>query len=130
MKIIITENQYNELVESMGKNKKFIKSLLGDDFISSLKMVQSAHDVPDVFEDGIGSDLINRFLNYWGPMYIFELDGVKYLYQNRSDFEMFLSQDGFDIEEDDMINKLGIDVTGLRFYDIIDMFFEEEEYGL
>jgi hypothetical protein len=39
---------------------------------------------------------------------------------------MFLSQDGFDIEEDDMINKLGIDVTGLRFYDIIDMFFEKK----
>jgi hypothetical protein len=59
-------------------------------------------------------------------MYLFELDGVKYLYQDRGDYEMFLCADPCSYYTENQIpEKLGIYILGLKFSDIIDLFFEE-----
>jgi hypothetical protein len=60
-------------------------------------------------------------------MYLFELDGVKYLYQDRGDFEYFIDQEGFEYMDDEIHEKIGINLLGLKFSDIINMYFEEEE---
>lgn len=125
MKIIITESQYHLLIEN--KNKKFLTKIIGIDFTDKIKQITSSYDVPMEFDDGIAPSTINMYLNHWGPMYLFELDGVKYLYQNRGDFEMFIDEEGYDYVDDEIPEQLGISVLGLRFSDIINMYFNEEE---
>jgi hypothetical protein len=60
-------------------------------------------------------------------MYLFELDGMKYLYQDRGDFEMFIDQEGFDYTDNEIPEKLGIAEMGFKFSDILNMYFEEGE---
>ena len=79
------------------------------------------------FDEGISPELIKMFLNHWGDMYLFDLDGKKYLYQDRDEFEWFLGEDGYDYVDNEITDKLNIDVMGLRFSDIIDMYFNEGE---
>jgi hypothetical protein len=109
------------------KNKRFLKKKLGIDFTNGIQQVTSSYDVPMEFDNGIGSDSIRRYLNNFGPMYLFELDGIKYLYQDRG-FEFFIDENGFDYVDGEIPEKLGIDEMGLRFLDIIDLYFKEEGY--
>ena len=126
MNIIITESQYKILIESHDKNKKLINRMVGFDFSGRIEQITSTYDVPMEFDDGIGPEMIRQFLNYFGPMYLFELDGVKYLYQDRGDHEWFIDEEGYDYVDDEIPEKLGIYEMGLRFSDILDMYFEEE----
>jgi hypothetical protein len=131
MKYIIKESQYVYLLENLDKNKKFLNNLMGMDFTGKIKQVTSSYDVPMEFDDVIGPDGIRRYLNFWGPMYLIEIDGMRFLYQDRVHtdirFEWFLGEDGIDYVDNEIPEKLGIDIIGLRFSDILDMYFNEGE---
>jgi hypothetical protein len=130
----ISESQLTNIVKRairendsmLEKNKRFLKNKLGIDFTNGIQQVTSTYDVPMEFDNGIGSDSIRRYLNNFGPMYLFELDGIKYLYQDRG-FEFFIDENGFDYVDGEIPEMLGIDEMGLRFLDIIDLYFKEEE---
>ena len=115
-----------KIQESVDKNKKFLINYLGEDFISNIEQITSTYDVPMSFDDGIAPSTINMYLNLWGPMYLFELDGVKYLYQDRGNFEMFIDEEGYGYVDGEIPEKLGIGVMGLKFSHIIDIFFNED----
>ena len=100
---------------------------MGMDFTDKIQQVTSSYDVPMSFDDGVSPELIMRWLNYWGPMYLVNIKCKKYLYQDRGDFEMFLDEEGFDDVDGEVIEEIGIGVLGLKFSDIIDMFFNEED---
>jgi hypothetical protein len=116
----------SQISESNDKNKRFLKKKLGIDFTNEIQLVTSSYDVPMEFDYVISSDSIRRYLNNFGPMYLFEYDGIKYLYQNRG-FEFFIDENGFDYVDGEIPEKLGIDEMGLRFLDIIDLYFKEKE---
>jgi len=123
MKYIITESQYGLIKEN--KNKKFLTNLMGVDFTDKIKQVTSTYDVPMSFDEGVGPELIRRWLNHWGPMYLVNINGKDYLYQDRGDFEMFIDKEGFDYVDNEILEELGIGEMGLKFSDIIDVFFKE-----
>ena len=126
MKYIIKESQYISLFENFDKKKKFLTKTMGIDFTNKIQMITSTYDVPNSFDDGIDPSTIRTYLNFWGPMYLFNINGENYLYQDRGDFEMFIDEGGY-WNKDDIPEKLGIGVLGLRFSDIIDMYFYEED---
>lgn len=130
MKYIITESQYNLLKEN--KNKKFLINVMGQDFTGKIKEIKDTYDVPMEFEELMGPDYIRRVLNYFGPMHLVDIDGKKYLYQYRideedGDFEWFHDEHGFNYVDGEIPEKLGITQMGLKFSDIIDMFYNEGE---
>jgi hypothetical protein len=127
MKYIITESQYQSIKESLEKNKKFLIKIMGVDLTDNIQMVNSRYDVPTEFDEGISPDLVKRMLNNWGPMYLFNLNGKDYLYQDRGDFEWFIDTEGFEFVDNEIIEKLGVDVLGLDFEDVINIFFKEED---
>jgi antitoxin component of RelBE/YafQ-DinJ toxin-antitoxin module len=126
--MFINEKEDNSpLTENVDKNKKFLIDVMGMDFTDKIQQITSTYDVPMSFDEGVGSNLINRWLNHWGPMYLVNVNGKDYIYQNRGDFEMFIDEEGYDSVDDEIPEQLGIDVMGLKFSDIIDIFFNEEE---
>ena len=134
MKIIrLTESDLTNIVKRvisendsmLEKNKKFLKNKLGIDFTNGIQQVTSTYDVPMEFDYGISSDLINRYLNKFGPMYLFELDGYEYLYLDMGDHEKFIDEKGNIFIENEIPERLGIDIMGLRFSNIIDLYFKE-----
>ena len=124
---IVTDDHTTTLNEStnIDKNKKLITDIVGFDFSNNIQQITSTYDVPTSFDDGIAPSTIRTYLNHWGPMYLVKIDGENYLYQDRGDFEMFIDEDGY-WNKDEIPEKLGIAILGLRFSDIIDMYFEEE----
>jgi hypothetical protein len=128
MKIIITERQQKLLVESRNdKIKKFLIKTLGVDFSDRIQQITSTYDVPMEFDEGVGPSTVRLWLNYWGPMYLVNINGKDYLYQDRNPFEMFIDEEGFDYTDNEILEELGISVLGLRFSDIVDMYFKEED---
>ena len=127
MKIIIKESQYNFILENLEKNKKFLNKIMGIDFTDKIQQVTSTYDVPMEFDRYIPTGMINRYLNMYGPMYLFELDGKKYLYLDMGDHEKFIDEDASVFIENEIPERLGIDVMGLRFSDIVDIYFKEED---
>ena len=119
-------NKEEPLNENVDKNKKFLTKTMGIDFTNKIHMITSTYDVPNSFDDGIAPSTIRTYLNFWGPMYLVNIDGENYLYQDRGDFEMFIDEKGY-WNKDEIPEKLGISVLGLRFSDIIDMYFYEED---
>ena len=115
----------NESVD-IEKNKKLINSIIGFDFSNKIQQITSWRDVPTSFDECVGWESIRRRLNNFGPMYTFELDGVKYLYQDRGDIEVFIDDDCYEFVNNEIPEKFGIAVLGLRFSDIIDMYFTEK----
>ena len=115
------------LLENLDKNKKFLTKTMGIDFTNKIQMITSTYDVPNSFDDGIAPSTIRTYLNHWGPMYLFNIDGENYLYQDRGNYEMFIDEEGFDYVDNEIPEEIGIGVLGLRFSDIIDMYFEEED---
>ena len=126
MKYYMTQNLPN-VNESYNKAKNFLRDNFGFDFSGRIQQITSTYDVPMEFDDGISPEMIRQFLNFWGPMYLFELDDIKYLYQDRDDFEWFIDEEGYDYVDNEIPEKLGIAEMGFRFSDILDMYFQEEE---
>jgi len=119
-------NEGEPLNENVDKNKKFLTNLMGIDFTGNIEQVTSTYDVPMEFDNNISPVAINYYLNKFGPMYLFELDGIKYLYQDQDHGDFFIDDYGF-YYNDEIPEQLGIDDLGLRFSDIINIFFNEEE---
>ena len=126
MKIIITESQLKNIVESHDKEKKFLKDNFGIDFSNGSELVTGAYDIQRSFYECMSFLFFRRSLNLWGPMYLFELDGTKYLYQDRGDFEWFMDEQCYDFVDNEIPEQLGIAEMGLKFSDIIDIYFEEQ----
>jgi hypothetical protein len=123
VKRVISEND-----SMLEKNKKFLKNKLGIDFTNGIQQVTSIYDIPMEFDKHTSSKTLNSYLNKYGPMYLFELDGKKYLYQDRGTHELFIDENGNLYFKNEIPEKLGIDIMGLRFSDIIDMYFKEEDF--
>jgi hypothetical protein len=128
VKRIVTMDGVTTLNEStnIDKNKKLINNIIGFDFSNKIKQITSWRDVPTSFDECVGWESIRRWLNYFGPMYKFEYYGVEYLYQDRGDIEVFIDDDCYEFVDNEIPEKFGIAVLGLRFSDIIDMYFTEE----
>jgi hypothetical protein len=125
MKYYMTQNLPN-VNESHDKAKNFLKDNFGIDFSGQIKQITSIYDVPMSFDECLSSSSVNRYLNFWGPMYLFEFDGVKYLYQDRGEFEWFMSDGCWEYVDNEIPEQLGIAEMGFTFSDILDMYFEEE----
>lgn len=136
MKIVITQDQIKLIKESVDKNKKFLTNVMGQDFTGKIKEIKDPYDVPMEFDTLITPDLIRRMLSYFGPMYLVDIDGKKYLYQYRTDednrfdvggdFEWFHDEHGFNYVDGEILEKLGLDELGLNFSDVIDIFYNQE----
>jgi hypothetical protein len=129
MKYIIKESQYISLLENLDKNKKFLTKHMGIDFTGKIEQITSAYKVPYNFyrNGGISLNHAMSYLNNFGPMYFFELGDYEYLYQDRGNKDWFIDERGVKYIKDEFSERLGLDVLGLRFSDIIDMYFNEEE---
>lgn len=125
MKYYMTQNLPN-VNETYDKAKNFLRDNFGFDFSDRIEQITSTYDVPMEFDNGISPEMIRQLLNYFGPMYLFELDGVKYLYQDRGDYEWFIDEEGYDYVDNEIPEKLGIAEMGFTFSDILNMYFEEE----
>ena len=129
MKILIKESQYVYLLENLEKNKKFLTNHMGIDFTGKFEQITSAYKVPYNFlrKGSVSIREAMAYLNAFGPMYFFELGDREYLYQDRGGKDWVIDEYGHVYTKDKFLERLGLDVLGLRFSNIVNMYFNEEE---
>ena len=79
MKIIITEDQYNLLVESKNdKFKKFLKDKF--DFELEIKLIETYEDMPTNIRDLVTLRWFKSQINAFGPLYLFNFKDRTFLF--------------------------------------------------
>lgn len=136
IKIIITERQANNILNQMNKNKKFLINVMGEDLTGKIKEIKDGSDIPKRFHRYLELGNVKQQIGMVGPMYLVKIRGKYYLYQDQSKFyqahndasfgELFWGEDGKQDYSNKIIEELGLDELGLRFSNIIDMFYNEE----
>jgi hypothetical protein len=125
MKYIIKESQYNLLKEN--KKKKLFTKLLGDYLIDSIQEVTSSKELPIGFLKHFGTSTIQSYIDAYGPLYYFVLDGENFVYKDRGDYEMYINDKGKSFLDGEITDRLGLSDMGLKFSDVIDIFHNEGE---
>jgi hypothetical protein len=79
MKIVITESQYNLLVESKkDKFKKFLKDKF--DFELEVKLIETYDDMPTNIRDLVSLRWFKSQINAFGPLYLFKFNDRTFLF--------------------------------------------------
>ena len=109
---------------------------MGEDLTGKIKEIKYGSDIPRRFHKYLDLDGVKRQIDIVGPMYLVKIGDNDYLYQDQSDFyqshnnssfgEMFMGEDGKRDYSGKILTELGLDELGLRFSDIIDIFYEKE----
>jgi hypothetical protein len=128
----INHRRDNPLKEDVDKNKKFLSNVIGEDVINSIQKITSAKQLPIEFLKSIGVSSIQQYIDVYGPLYYFVLDGEPFLYKDRvspkgEEYEMYINNKGKAFLEGEITERLGLSIMGLRFLDVIDTIFNKEE---
>ena len=130
MKYIIKESQYVYLLENMDKRKKLFINILGEDLINSIQKISSAKQLPKEFLKSLGSWTIQQYIDSYGPLYYFVLDGEEFIYKDRKDYEIYYNNKGETFLYDEITDRLGLSDMGLKFSDVIDTIFNKEDESI
>ena len=115
MKYIISESQVKDLI------KKYFKK----DLSKNIEMITDYWDLPIEFRRLINKTVANHYLNAFGPMFLFNVNGEKYLAQDRIEKWVITDYGDTPISEDKLMNLLGIDTLGLSMQELIDAYINE-----
>jgi hypothetical protein len=122
----LNHRRNNPLKEDFDKNKKFLTKLLGEDLIDSIQEITLAKQLPIEFLKSIGVSALQQYIDWYGPLYYFVLDGEPYIYKDRGEYEMFTNNKGRGFIDGEIPERLGLSDMGLRFSDVIDTIFNKE----
>ncbi len=116
MKYIIKESQVKNLI------KKYFKK----DLSRNIEMITSYWDLPILFRRMMHQKAANLYMNAFGPMYLFTIDGEQYLAQDRREenWKIYNSRDE-QISESELMNLLGISPLGLSIQELVDAYIDE-----
>ena len=130
--IRIYSNEGEPLNENVDKKKRLFTKLLGEDLINSIREITSPNQLPKEFLKSIGTSIIQRYIDVYGPLYYFVLDGEEFLYKERispkgEEYEMYITNKGKSYLDGEITDRLGLSDMGLNFSDVIDTIFNEED---
>jgi hypothetical protein len=128
----INHRRDNPLKEDVDKNKRFLTKLLGEDLINSIQKIISPKQLPIEFLKSIGTSMIQRYIDAYGPLYYFVLDGEPFIYKDRVSpkgevYEMYVDNKGKSFLDGEITDRLGLSEMGLKFSDVIDTIFNKGE---
>jgi len=114
--------------------KKMVNRVLGYDLSDKIEMITNYWEADVIIRFNFrDKESFDKLLNNWGPMYWIETpDNGNWLAQKRQDREWFIYKNGDEIgeyrqriNEDELLDKLGIGFMGVKLQQIIDEFIEE-----
>ena len=121
MKILIKE----------GIVKKMVNRVLGYDLTDRIEMITSWEELDESLKNNvftINKSTFNWTLNNYGPMFCFNIGDTKFLVQNRPDGWYIRSDNDnlpLNIEDEELLNYIGVGFMGVKLQQIIDEFVEE-----
>jgi len=117
MKYVISESQI----------KKILKTKFNLDLTDKIHMVTNKSELPEEFDFWINPRALNKYLNKYGPMFVFEIGRKSYLTQSHGrDGYMIFDNSDHQLSELEFMKILGIEMLGISIDDLINNYFKEE----
>lgn len=122
MKILLSES----------KLKKLVGDRFGLDLTNKIFIITNTYQLPMHWDRHFNPTQVNRLLNNRGPLYLVEYGKKEYLVipkdREKEGKGWWVSdQDGDLFDESKFMKILGIEILGLGFDELLDMFFDENK---
>ena len=115
---------FNNLLRIIGKDNLY-KVLVDSGFDPNrIETITSKYDIPSDFYTDYRWDTLRGFMNYWGPMYLLEIQGDRFLFQQQDNKNFWIVENVGQMMESRVLESLSL--TGLDVNKVIDLYYTEE----
>lgn len=115
---------FNNLLRIIGKDNLYKVLFESGFYPNRIKMITSKYDIPSDFYTDYRWDTLRNLMNYWGPMYLLEIQEDRFLFQQQNDKNFWIVENVGQVIESRVLESLSL--TGLDVNKVIDLYYVEE----
>lgn len=115
---------FNNLLRIIGKDNLYKVLFESGFYPNRIKMITSKYDIPSDFYHEYRWDALRNMMNYWGPMYLLEIQEDRFLFQQQNDKNFWIVENVGQVIESRVLESLSL--KGLDVNKVIDLYYVEE----
>jgi hypothetical protein len=121
---ITVSGSFNNLLNIIGKDNLYDVLVKSGFDPSKIEMITSKYDIPSDFYHEYKWDTLRGLMNYWGPMYLLEIQEDRFLFQQQNDKNFWIVENIGQVIEPRVLGSLSL--TGLDVNKVINLYHMEE----
>jgi hypothetical protein len=121
---ITVSGSFNNLLNIIGKDNLYDVLVKSGFDPSKIEMITSKYDIPSDFYTDFTWNTLRGLMNYWGPMYLLEIQEDRFLFQQQNDKNFWIVENIGQVIEPRVLESLSL--KGLDVNKVINLYFEEE----
>lgn len=115
---------FNNLLRIIGKDNLYNALFKSGFYPNRIEMITSKYDIPSDFYTDYTWNTLRDFMNYWGPMYLLEIQEDRFLFQQQGNKNFWIVENVGQVMESRVLESLSL--TGLDVNKVIDLYYTEE----
>jgi hypothetical protein len=121
---ITVSGSFNNLLNIIGKDNLYDVLVKSGFDPSKIEMITSKYDIPSDFYTDYRWDTLRKLMNYWGPMYLLEIQEDRFLFQQQNNKNFWIVENIGQVIEPRVLGSLSL--TGLDVNKVINLYHMEE----
>jgi hypothetical protein len=118
---ITVSGSFNNLLNIIGKDNLYDVLVKSGFDPSKIEMLTSKYDIPSDFYTDFTWNTLRGLMNYWGPMYLLEIQEDRFLFQQQNDKNFWIVENIGQVIEPRVLESLSL--KGLDVNKVIDLYF-------
>jgi hypothetical protein len=121
---ITVSGSFNNLLNIIGKDNLYDVLVKSGFDPSKIEMITSKYDIPSDFYTDFTWNTLRGLMNYWGPMYLLEIQEDRFLFQQQNDKNFWIVENIGQVVEPRVLESLSL--KGLDVNKVINLYHMEE----
>ena len=121
---ITVSGSFNNLLNIIGKDNLYDVLVKSGFDPSKIEMITSKYDIPSDFYTDFTWNTLRGLMNYWGPMYLLEIQEDRFLFQQQNDKNFWIVENIGQVIEPRVLESLSL--KGLDVNKVINLYHMEE----
>jgi hypothetical protein len=121
---ITVSGSFNNLLNIIGKDNLYDVLVKSGFDPSKIEMLTSKYDIPSDFYTDFTWNTLRGLMNYWGPMYLLEIQEDRFLFQQQNDKNFWIVENIGQVIEPRVLESLSL--KGLDVNKVINLYHMEE----
>jgi hypothetical protein len=121
---ITISGSFNNLLNIIGKDNLYDVLVKSGFDPSKIEMITSKYDIPSDFYTDFTWNTLRGLMNYWGPMYLLEIQEDRFLFQQQNDKNFWIVENIGQVVEPRVLESLSL--KGLDVNKVINLYHMEE----
>jgi hypothetical protein len=121
---ITVSGSFNNLLNIIGKDNLYDVLVKSGFDPSKIEMITSKYDIPSDFYTDFTWYTLRGLMNYWGPMYLLEIQEDRFLFQQQNDKNFWIVENIGQVIEPRVLESLSL--KGLDVNKVINLYHMEE----